>query len=181
MLSINLLPVQEKKIVRYEGLLRIVGFFTVGIVVVFGSGTIFLLPSYLPLYLEYRELARTLHLEEGASQQLRVTATVKKIKSIETTLNDITVFTNQSSKASKLMKSIFPKTEGIRLNTLTIKNGGNVVMNGFAKTRDNMLTFETFLRKGGTFQEITFPLSNIAKQFDINFTLQGKLKPEYQL
>lgn len=181
MLSINLLPVQEKKIVRYEDLLRIMAFFTMGIVVVFGSGAIFLLPSYLPLYLEHRELARTLHIEEGASQQLQVTAIVKKIKNLETTLNDITAFTKQSSRASKLVKSIFPKTEGIQLNTLTIKKGGDVVMNGFAKTRDNMLTFETFLRKGGIFQEITFPLSNITKQFDINFTLQGKLKPEYQL
>lgn len=181
MLSINLLPLQEKKIVRYEDLLRIVRFFTVGIVIVFGSGAIFLLPSYLPLYLEYQELVRALSIEEDASRQFQVTTTVKKIKKVETMLNYITRSDQNSSRASKLIHSLFPKMEGIRLNTLTIKKGGDVVMNGFANTRDNLLIFETSLRAGGTFQEITFPLSNITKQFDINFTLQGKLKSEYQL
>lgn len=181
MLSINLLPLQEKKIVHYEDLLRIVRFFTIEIMVVFGSGAVFLLPSYLPLYLEYRELTRALSIEEGASQQFQVTTTVKEVKSVEAMLNYITTFAQHSSRASKLVHSLFPKTEGIRLNTLTVKKEGNIVMNGFAETRDNLLAFETSLRAGGIFQEITFPLSNITKQSDINFTIQGKLKSEYQL
>ena len=70
---------------------------------------------------------------------------------------------------------------GIEVLNLTVKENGDVAVSGRAATRREILQFEDALRKSGRFESLITPLSNIIRNTDLPFIIQGKLKPEFRL
>lgn len=182
MLTINLLSPAEKKWVWYEEVRRIVRFFAVGIALACILAAILLFPARLSLSLEKQELKRSLRIEEEASQSLNINAESQKIQEMKTRIRLIRDFASTPPTASPLLKNFFANTdEGIMLSSLTVKKQGDVVITGNAATRRDLLRFEKTLRDANLFQELAFPLSNIVRETNINFTMQGKLKSPHTL
>lgn len=182
MLNTNLLPQEEKKLVRLEETRRVIIFFAALIVAVFITGSVLSLPSFLALYLERRELERALKLEEEASQKLKVRETLMVSKKIGSSVAAIKELISDSPKATLLFENLLGSAAPtIVLANLDIKKTGEITLSGFAPTRLDLLNFEKKLRDSGLFQEISSPLSNIVREASINFTMQGKLKPRYNL
>ncbi|MBI2122465.1 MAG: hypothetical protein HYT98_05130 [Candidatus Sungbacteria bacterium] len=182
MLTINLLPSAEKEGVWHEETQRIIRFFTTGILSACALAIVLIFPIYFSLLLEERELERSLNVEEAASRNLNIDAELQKIRTAENRIKLIRDFISTPATASTMLEKFFENTgSGITLISLTVKKQGDVAITGIATTRRNLLRFEKTLRDASMFQDISFPISNIVRETNINFTMQGKLKPPYTL
>lgn len=182
MLTTNLLPPAEKEEIWYEETQRIVRFFAVGILSACVLAVILLFPAYFSLSLEEKELERSLRIEEDASRSLNIDAELQKIRTYENRIKSIRDFVSKPATASTMLEEFFDNTgSGIMLVSLTVKKQGDVAITGVASTRRDLLRFEKTLRDANMFQDISFPISNIVRETNINFTLQGKLKSPYML
>lgn len=177
MLISNLLPEEEKKIIRTEEARRLVIFFVLGIIVIFLIASFLLLPSYVPLYLEQRELGNKLSLEEEAVRKLKVQETIALVRSQKASIASIINSLGTSGRASVLMRQFLGSAgAGVVLQNLTVQRDGTVFLRGTARTRQMLLGFEKALRDSGQLQEISSPISNIIHETNIDFVIQGKLK-----
>lgn len=181
MLNINLLPAEEKRLVWFEESRRIVLFFALGIAAIFATSSILLLPSFLAFYLEKQELGRSIQLEEEASRRLKVSDILTASRKINLAIASIKEFSSDSSKADSLLENMLGSADSVVLANIGIKKTGDVILSGIAPARLDLLNFEKKLRSSGIFQEIYFPLSNIIREVNINFIMQGKLNPKFGL
>lgn len=180
MLNTSLLPKEEKKLIWFEEIRRIVVFFTILTAVVFILGSALLLPSYFIFFLQQRELAGLIKAEEEAALRLKVGVTLlvsKKVNSSLTTLKD---FLSGPQKATTIFENLLGTiTFPLIVNGIEIKNTGETTLTGIAPTRSALLNFEKGLRDSGLFQEISFPISNITREANIDFVMRGKIKSRY--
>lgn len=180
--TINLLPQEKKKYLRLEEKSRLTLLFAIGFAAALGIGSVLLLPSFLPLYLEGLELKRALLLEEEASHRLGVDLTLARLRKAQATADAIKKFIQTPPRASELLEHLFGEAgSGIRLDAVTIKKDGLAVLAGRAARRDDLLRYEKRLRDSGRFQDINLRLGDILREENIDFTLQGKLKAVYSL
>lgn len=180
MLTANLLPPVEKKILALERTQRTIRFFAVLFGAIFIIGVLLVLPSYFTLTLEAKELLRSLVVEEAASRELALDSVFNRASDIHKTMVAIRGSGETSRKSSERLDDFFlVKSEVISITTLNIRKDGNFSISGVAETRRSLLDFEGALRDSGKFQDISSPFSNIIPERNIHFTLQGKYKPVY--
>jgi Tfp pilus assembly protein PilN len=67
---------------------------------------------------------------------------------------------------------LIPKDIGLYNLTL---NENKILINGFAKTRDQLLALEGNLKKSEIFSEVIVPLENLLKKENIDFTLKAAI------
>lgn len=180
MLSINLLPIEEKRNIEREELRRLIRFLGMGIAAVFFIASALLLPAYFPIALERRELTRALAFEQDASEKL-TGASIGSPRSLRVRVDAIRSLSSGVGSASRIFGDLFAGAGDVRFHTISIKKDGTFALTGFARTRKELLDFEKAFRASGKFQEVFFPLSNIVQESNINFSAQGMLKPEYRL
>lgn len=180
MLTTNLLPLEEKKLIQREATRRIVQFLGAAVILAFGIGIILLMPSYIPLAFEKKELELEFLFEEEASNKLNITETLARIRKTRSNIETIRTSSLAPVKASDVLNQFFDGMNGVELRAVTLQREGGIVISGYAYTRNNLLDFEKKLRDSGRFQQIVSPLSNIVRDADILFTIQGALKPYYQ-
>ena len=181
MLSINLLPLDERQALRAEEAVRAVIFFTVLTVAVFAVGLVFLAPSFLTVRFTEGELRRSLELEENTAGHKSARDTILRARAAGEALAEIRSYAADPVRASKILERFFVPGEGVTVQSLLVRKSGELALTGHAATRGQLLRFEEALRASDRFHEITFPLSNITRERDIQFAVQGKLKPEYGL
>ena len=182
MLTTNLLLRQEKKAVWLEETRRLVVFFAglsvVGLIV----ASSLLLPSYFPFVIQRQGLEESLLLEEQAAEHFQVKKTLMAVREVWAEINILKTQAGAPSKASGALEQFLtPAGGGISIAFLGIKNDGEMVLNGTAATRRDLLQFEKALRDSNKFEDITSPLSNIIRETGINFSIRGKLKSMYRL
>ena len=189
MLSINLLPEEKKKIIGLEKWRRLTVFFAVAIAIILIFGEALLLPSFLPLFFEKRELNRFTAIEKETRSRLKVdedlqTALVLK-KEIDLLqklvtgptwatplLADVLALQNFSDKnlGGQVQKS------GVELLQISVTQDGRVTISGLVKNRRDLLDFEGYLRSLGWFSDIYSPLSGLVRGAT-DFSIQARLKP----
>lgn len=176
MLGINLLPIAERKHVRLEQWRRLLIFLTLfaGIVLVFSS--VFLLPSFLPMFFEQRELQRFIKLEGENYKNLKIDKTLGEIKSLKSKLALIRGFIEKPYQTSLIMEDILqmagPK---ISIRQISFSDSGTVSINGTATSRKDLIFFEDTLKNYSRLTQISSPLSDIVRGA-ASFTIQGQLK-----
>jgi len=182
MLTTNLLPSAQKKEVKLEEIRRLVLFFATSAVTILILSSFLLLPSFLTFYFEEKELRRLLTLEEEAASHLGLKETIQNLNALKAQSNALKAYLLQPQVVSEILESLLEDAgPGMVFNDLSIKPGNSVSLQGTAPTRQVLLDFEKKLRESGRFQEVSIPLSNIIRETNINFTLQGKLNPLYRL
>lgn len=182
MLTTNLLPSSEKKILKREETRRTILFFAVAYSAVFFLTSFLLLPTYLPLVVQRQELLRQLEIEEEASRKLGVEESIKELRSVSTGVVSLRTYASVPPRASASLTELLDKAgPGITINLVSVKKDGSVAILGSAARRGNLLALEKALRESGRFQEISSPLSNIIRETDINFSIEGKFKSIYSL
>lgn len=181
MFSINLLPMSEKKIVRIEEARRAVIFFSGLALAVFFTGGILLIPSLLLTRRATGELSRALALEEESARRGAAAETITEARAVRDAIGAIRTHAGEPARASLLLARFIAPGAGITIRSFIVRGDGQVTVAGHAETRADMLHFEEGLRSSNRFYEITFPLSNITRERDIQFSFQGKLKQEYGL
>lgn len=181
MFSINLLSAYEKKIVRTEEARRGVVFFSGLALIIFVAGGVLLIPSFVLTRRATGEMSRALALEEESARRSAGAEAIAKIRAVRDVLGAIRAHADEPSRASSLLMRFIAPGPGITIRSFIIHGDGLVALTGHAKTRADMLGFEEGLRASNRFYEIAFPLSNITRERDIQFSAQGKLKQEHGL
>lgn len=177
MLAINLLPPEEKRVVRTRELCRAVLLCTVLAVGVWTAGLALLVPSFFSSYLVRRELEDAFSAaEQEASQRGVVRETLAEAKKTKAMVAEVNNFLLRPGAGAPLLEKFFAAGKGIELSTLLIRADGTVSLEGRAATRDQLLAFEETLRATGLFLEVTFPLSDIVRERDIRFAARATLK-----
>lgn len=164
-----------------EEMRRAILFFSGVAVLIFGAGLVLLVPSVLLTRIATTELERSLALEEDNVSQGDMVDTIVRMRGAQDALRELRAYTAQIPRASALLERFLSPGTGISILSLAVKGDGQMSMSGHAATRGDLLDFEETLRASQRFYEITFPLSNITRDRDIQFSVQGKLKPEYGL
>ncbi len=182
MLTTNLLPLKQKKDLRLEEIRRLLHFFTAALFGVLVLAIFFLVPSFVELLFEKRELTRLTLLELEANRRLKIEDILGEIKNLQTSIETVRSRILKPAIATETLELLNRHAaRGLTLISVSVKKDGNFFLTGIAPTRSLLLDFEKSLRDSGRFQEISSPLSNIVKETNINFTLQGKLKPQFRL
>ena len=179
MLSINLLPLEEKKIVQMQETTRAVRFFTLLAILIVAAGFVLLLPSYLYTFLTSQDLARSLRLEEEDTQHTQVSEVLRKAKKTKDTLDEVHAYLETPSGISARVEKLFVAGEGIIITSFSITKTGEMTIEGAAATRSQLLWFEDTLRGSGDFLTVTFPLVNFVRERDVKFAAHMTLKSPY--
>ena len=109
MLTINLLPGEEKKTVRLEERRRLMLFFASLFSSIAAVGIILLLPSYISMVFEREGLQDLARLEEEASSKLGVRETVVKTTNIKAVVSSIKTYGGEVPKASNIFSEFTGK------------------------------------------------------------------------
>lgn len=181
MLTANLLPAEEKKLIRIEEYQRIVHFFGIAVILVLMVGLVLLLPSYIFLSATKMNLEEQSAAEAALAKKLKLGEALSSATQAGALLAEIRTFLDQPSRASALVKTLFADAPGVQVETLSITSDGDVALSGSAQTRDDVLNFQKQLQDSQLLDTLTFPIADIIPRADLHFTMHGKLKKEHGL
>jgi len=175
----NLLPESNKKKIKIEYTLRVVGVALIFLAITLFFISVSLIPSY------FLSENKTEIVEERIES---LKSYIKKRQ--ESGANRILFDTNEKLfvldksedlKISKLIKSIVDeKNSSILITAIILRDVGeenkSIFINGDAASRDDLLSFRESIESTDLFSEVNLPISNLAKNKDINFNLEIKLR-----
>ena len=171
---LNLLPQEEKKHLRREYMERLGVIILGGVFITLFIGIALLLPSF------FLSKAR----EEVLMEQAAITrdsVTLQEKETLEETLRaasqKLTILAREEGEVP--LRLVFEtilnhKTEGIALTELFYAESEDVVTlsaSGVAERRSDLLKFSGALREDPLFTNIQLPVSNLAEDRDISFTI----------
>ena len=178
----NLLPEEEKILVQHEANRRMIIFFMMNIVAIFGIGVLILAPLYVRFFFERRESEKSLSLERDVAMAQDTELTLSAVRDAKSIIDGLKPFTASSTSISILLEDIrHIAADGITLHEIGIGQDGMVTLRGIAATRQSILDFEDRLRASMLFEDVVIPIASIVQQRDIRFSLQLKLVPEKRL
>ncbi len=178
MLTINLLPPEEKSHVRLDMIRRIIVFFGVLASAVFFAGTALLIPSYLFSHVRARALAYDLNVEEEAADRRRLSGTASALRKSAVQAALVREFAAAEGKSGDTLEIFLRRVPGVNIDALTITKTGAVAMSGIAATRADLLLFESAVRNSNALENMSIPLSSIIRESNIRFSVRGTLKAD---
>ena len=182
MLSVNLLPQEEKRIVYLIEARRAVALYAACFLLAVATGTALLLPSYFSSYFFRRELERSLAIaQQGASDRGTARDILVEAKKIRDAVNEARLSLGSPMAGADIMEKFSAPGQGIGITSFLIRSSGDVAIEGRAETRDRLLAFEEYLRSSGMFLEVSFPLGDLVRERDIRFSARAKLKFPFSL
>lgn len=166
---LNLLPTEERHTSRNEERLRFFSVVALFGAFVAGLSTLVLVPSLSVLILERTWVTR------------EYTALDKEIKAQEQD-SMLTLFETDTRALQRALEEPVPSAfftlirakqkEGITLDTLTYKRRpAQIVVTGVARGREDLVAFAHALEAVPEFTSVVLPVSGLAKNVDIPFTL----------
>lgn len=148
---------------------------------VLAAGIFFLLPSFLPVRFAERDLKRALDLERQESiRRPDAHAILAEAKKTKEAIAEIKVYAGDGQDVLPVLDRFFPVGEGITILSFVVRGGGEVLIEGHAVTREQLLIFEETLRLSDQFLEVSFPLEDIVRESDIRFSMKAKLTSAYR-
>lgn len=178
MITLNLLPLQQKKELIYEKYRRLVVFSGVILFVQLLIFSILLLNVYFFLTIQMDGLNRIIEAE-------KLTVTAKKSQELE---QDVKRLKQRFETMASLKDKIFAITpalenlsglipQGIQLKTISIKRDlMQIQLGGWASKRSDLLEFKSVLEASPEFSEINLPINLLLRQQDIDFNITFKLR-----
>lgn len=176
MLTANLLPETEQHIIARDHLRRVIRLFGVALAVILAVGAFLLVPSYFQLLLQERSFADAVVREEVAQKRLGVRDTLVVARSAAALVSTAHTFFTTMPAVSPVVGYFLRGREGIVIGAFSLKKDGSVTINGIARARRDLLTFEGELRNSDQFQQIRIPPGHIIQDEDIHFSLEATVK-----
>jgi hypothetical protein len=139
------------------------------------AGTVLSLPSYFMI--SAKKAAADISFASSVTPAPETIDLEAQVKNIETKTNLLSPSFNQKLLASVLEQvAIKVAQPGISITGLSLKRGGqgstgSISLSGVARTRDNLVSFSKVLSADPTLQNVSLPVSALAKSKDIPFTL----------
>lgn len=180
----NLLPIESKKVIRREYMLRITGIGLIFVFFVFLFSSVFLLPSFF-LSIAKEESVRdsaeivrkSVELREQNSADILLEEAKQKLKLLSVDKESIFV-------QDVVKKITGGKTEGLSIHGISYMDisGGRhrIALTGMAKDRDLLLSFRRYLEKEEIFTDVRLPVSNLVKDKDIEFSIEVEIEHDHK-
>ncbi len=178
----NLLPENLKDTIRKEYKFRKIIVILLFIISLQISFLIFIFPTWLiSLYNEKEVLAESENVKKQLSD-LNISPATLTIKSLNTKLNIINT-TLEYPKILPLFNTIISKkTNSIQIDeflyTLVQNNTAEIIIGGTSLTRESLVSFVKSLEDTKSFKQVNLPISNLAKDRNINFSISMKITTE---
>ena len=176
---LNLLPKEEQRAVLWGMARRGVLRWTLASSCILAVGCIFLLPSLLSTSLIRTELERSLALEEAAGRRTPDGTIYASGQATRQSTDEIRAYALHPVSMGTALEKLLEPRNSISITSLHIRSDGDLALGGRATTREALLNFEETLRSSGRFLEVSFPLSDIVRERDIQFSAHGTLNPQY--
>ncbi len=173
---LNLLPLEEKKRVRKEYRFRLVLVIALFFLALGAIAVVTLLPAYI---LEKAQLAEwSSQTEVGSSSTVSqaITPSESKVKELIPYLSTRITAMNGTPKVSEIINRILNKKSSTLIITTIRWNPEGVGIVGIAKTRNDLIAFYKALKEDIFFKEVIFPIDDIAKSTNNDFTIELKFK-----
>ena len=165
-------PAREKVYTEYS--LRRVVIFVIGLNAVLFVGIVALIPAFI-LSMSHLNVAesRTTALKNSPTHETSLEL-VKWLSETNQKLSILSPATNKDAPYEYFQKIIGAKPQGISLQSFNLKKDKkdiSISIQGSAVDRKALLDFESQLNASGNFEKAIIPVSNFAKDKDINFDL----------
>lgn len=177
MILLNLLPPEEKKIITSHQALRRI--------LIWGSFSLILILTFLALLssvwwfllIQLSSIEKNAKEIEASAQGRAFQEFKKEVNKINQTLqhfDNLYQATKIYSLALENLSQSVPPT-GLKFRKISI-NQNEVVLEGYAESREVLLSFKEVLERSLYFEKINSPLSNFLKQYNINFSFNFQIK-----
>ena len=102
----------------------------------------------------------------------------QQIKEINTKINEVEKIQAEAVNWSYLLSLLWEQTpKGIFFNKISLnKDKNSLILNGLSDTRENLLVLKSLIEDSGYFKNINFPISNLLKKENVNFTISAEIK-----
>lgn len=169
---INLLPPEEKRELLGEETKRLTTI--LGLVLLFSLFCLIIILAFLKMYLliQVDSQKSSIELVKNQTESSEVQVIQEQIENANQKLARINDFYEQKFESVKILEKLIKTIpEEIYLTNLSYsKTSSQVVLAGFAPSRDLLIQFKTNLEVEEEFQEIYFSPSNWIEPIDIDFT-----------
>ena len=172
----NLLLEKDKRALRKEYLLRVSIVALTFLFFLFVIGIIFLFPSYFISWTKEDVIRDQLEITKRSIAVREQEAKVAILIEAKEKLNLLTIRNDQLSTASLFEIIVRAKPEGVRLSGLLFREHkeaqNELVVEGVALQRETLLSFKNSLEENEFFEAVNLPISNLAPDKDIDFTIR---------
>jgi Tfp pilus assembly protein PilN len=175
---INLLPPQEKEILKQEEKYKLV--LILGILFLIFLICLILILFSIRIFIsgEVEVQKILLNQEEERFKGTQIQNLEEKITSFNQILSKLNSFYSRQISLTEILEKISKDLpSGAHLTTLSFNSENNQVsLSGFSPSQEILLEFKKNLEKEENFQKIYFPLSNWVKLTDIDFIITFQIK-----
>lgn len=179
MIKLNLLPPDEKKQLSLEQTRRWVNFYGWSGFLMLAAFSLFLFFVWSLILIQLKGSNLDVESNQASQQGKNVSEQQNSVKELNRKLETLNGIQNNQKYFSKFLIFLTEAlTGGVRLEGLSVEKNGQVVLNGFAPRREQLILFQKKLQDSSLFTNLESPLENLTKQTDINFTVKFSLKPE---
>lgn len=169
----NLLPQEEKIKIMHEYTYRVIVIFLTFLFFSFVAAAVFLLPSYVSSSFKKADLELQVSTAETNSKQNGTDLLRAELKLANQILKDLREV--PPSFYTDINDVITHKNSGIKIRDISLrKDEGNpyrLIVSGIAQRRANLTSFAQNLEKLNRFSEVNLPVSNFAKESNIEFQI----------
>lgn len=169
----NLLPDSIKKEIRSEYKMRRISVILIFVLIIQIFSFISLFPSWVSS--RTREESMLIQLEKIRESNLSSDANEikNKIKSINSEINVLNSSLEYRGFSPLVDFILSKKTPSITLNSFTFTEGktSTITLKGISSTRESLVAFVDSIKSGEVFSAVELPVSNLAKNRNISFSI----------
>lgn len=179
---LNLLPEEQKKKVTQEYSKRIWIVLCFGVIAVVAVSATFLIPVYVMAYGTYADFLnqkKELDSRIAASERDTSAESVRDISGAIRILKQYNVATPPTKLIESVVKNRAPGVRIVHISYTPSQNDPVAIdISGRATTRTALVNFSDKLKANPDFSSVSIPISNFAKEKNIDFTAKLIVAPE---
>lgn len=176
----NLLPENLKEKIKKEYKLRLTIIAILFVIIAQLTFLIFLLPSWLNSYYKQKEYSGRKNEVSNFLSSLDISSTTAYIKSTNSILTIINDSLDYPKMSPVVMDILSKKKSSIKIGGIFYSvNSGNsatLSINGLASNREALVSFSDSLKEIEYFKKVDLPISNLAKDKNIDFSINVNIE-----
>jgi len=177
MITLNVLPPQEKKILALEKAQRWIIFYGCNILGILIIAIALLGIIWFSINIELNGVAANLAQIQFGLKGQDLKAQQGLVNTLNADLKTISNLQKNQKNYSHLLISLADLVpDGIRITNLSFNEKNAASLSGHAQRREQIIAFQEALEKSNLFENIKNPLENLVKQTDIDFNFSFTIK-----
>lgn len=173
----NLLPPEDQRRIKHDRIKKLIVVVSFGVALVFAAGILLLLPLFFSLRFQKASFVEQLETVKQKPVFAQVENIEKSIDDLNVKLQAFQSNQDKTQNISPVLVELFSLADSsININSLAFTNTNSKLppqlsIRGVVDNRDNLLEFIDLLEQSPFFSAVNSPLTNLLKEFDIEFSL----------